>query len=633
MLEAGGSLDQALPRELYAQCPEPACGRWLLQLATRAATGDAPPAPPVLCPCGARFCRSCRRPAHGLATCKQAATFATCLAAVEGAEVALSTVTAGDIALQLALRAVLPLPPRWALQERFRMGMIGAGAAEEDVRRLVASGTDGIREAARALVERDLMAQDDAAEELPEDLRPRDPIAAALRDHEASRAAADPCFVNAKPCPGCFVPITKIAGCNAVKCLVRTCQREFCYGCLGPVHSHTEACERTMDVAALLASARAAGASPDDVHVALLSYEPLAQSTEPRAWSALAMFSPPMLNMLVELRAMRILRLSEIESQKVFHSLELAAQTVAAEGAVRQHAEALAAANLAEILGAVRVHATGAAKIDEARRTLERARASATSRIAVAAGFRPLALLEARGEIEAALRLKAAPPPVESYALLGMGFDKDSVINHGVVRLKVLDWVPEKGAYELVLLAPDHSEAQHVFLHPAFLAFPVASLQLDAVAVAELDAAVHALIARLVDAALPILRAIAAERMFGLVEPAAPPPFQAGRVVLVDGQRHPLVVVNGDGEGSTMGGSGLRAVLSRNVVVEPDPLAPLIPAEGLLPKRDARALQAARMVVQGEHFPSHERLEKALNAVRHSGARSVRGVVDALLQY
>ena len=43
---------------------------------------------------------------------------------------------------------------------------------------------------------------------------------------------------NAKPCPGCNIPIDKRDGCNHMTC--SQCSYEFCWLCLGPLRNHLE---------------------------------------------------------------------------------------------------------------------------------------------------------------------------------------------------------------------------------------------------------------------------------------------------------------------------------------------------------------------------------------------------------
>jgi hypothetical protein len=73
---------------------------------------------------------------------------------------------------------------------------------------------------------------------------------------------------SSKPCPNCFVPITRSWGCNSMKCT--SCAHDFCWTCLGPAHTHGQ-CTRTVDVVAL--KQRVAELAEADIDVANLPPE------------------------------------------------------------------------------------------------------------------------------------------------------------------------------------------------------------------------------------------------------------------------------------------------------------------------------------------------------------------------
>ncbi|CAM9720355.1 unnamed protein product, partial [Choristocarpus tenellus] len=56
---------------------------------------------------------------------------------------------------------------------------------------------------------------------------------------------------TSKPCPSCFVPISREYGCNTMQC--SRCLFRFCWSCLGPAHTHS-ACVNTINFQSLMKS-------------------------------------------------------------------------------------------------------------------------------------------------------------------------------------------------------------------------------------------------------------------------------------------------------------------------------------------------------------------------------------------
>ena len=265
-----------LPR-VYAPCPGKGCGRFTLSFREG-------PHEVGCAACGMSFCHSCRQAPHSRELpCASVVAHGARMERIEEATRVIDAVPIDALchAMALQYRWTTGNLPAWVLVEReILAGRVGPGPDSVFPPSFAAANAAPPprihqKNPLRLLTTAELLAA--AGEELmskiteEEDVPPPNVLDLAL----ASIGVATEAGVEeqSKFCPHCFVRIVRTEGCPSMRCTMRGCGKEFCYECLGPLHTHAT-CTKAIDKPALLAAAKAAGVKTRVVDgIALFSNE------------------------------------------------------------------------------------------------------------------------------------------------------------------------------------------------------------------------------------------------------------------------------------------------------------------------------------------------------------------------